>query len=289
MPDFGEYGRKVSPEGPAYTGGVSTGNHWQWFRVSKRRPCACCGSPDWCTYAENGVACCMRVQSERQARNGGWLHGIEAQPRHVEHRPALPPPPDRDWESFAAECAAALPDQDDLHAKLGVSPESLARLGLGWSHEHVCYTFPMFGADGRCCGIRTRYRTGAKRCVAGSRAGLFIPDGFELRGEVWVCEGPTDCAALLSLGFNAVGRPNNTGGYDLLVAYLRRARDVVIVADRESRAAVDAVTVAGADRLLVTFNGKARMIRPPGCKDVRDWLADGATAGLLRWHARNGA
>src|ERR1043166_10137373 len=47
----------------------------RWYRVTKNRPCAICERPDWCTYAD-GVACCMRVKSDKELRNGGWLHRL---------------------------------------------------------------------------------------------------------------------------------------------------------------------------------------------------------------------
>ena len=45
----------------------------RWYRVNKKQPCAICRRPDWCTYAD-GVGCCMRVKSETEMRNGGYLH-----------------------------------------------------------------------------------------------------------------------------------------------------------------------------------------------------------------------
>lgn len=46
-----------------------------WSRVDRDEPCDVCGKPDWCTRADDGsAACCMRVESERPLKNGGWLH-----------------------------------------------------------------------------------------------------------------------------------------------------------------------------------------------------------------------
>src|ERR1044071_1444556 len=45
----------------------------KWYRVSKKHPCAICRRPDWCTYTDS-VVCCMRIESEKQMGNGGWLH-----------------------------------------------------------------------------------------------------------------------------------------------------------------------------------------------------------------------
>ena len=47
-------------------------------RVDRANPCEVCGKPDWCSAADNGAfAICMRVESDRAARNGGWVHRLE--------------------------------------------------------------------------------------------------------------------------------------------------------------------------------------------------------------------
>ena len=46
-------------------------------RVSKADPCPQCGKPDWCTVGDYGVVC-MRVQSAKAVKNGGWFHPFDA-------------------------------------------------------------------------------------------------------------------------------------------------------------------------------------------------------------------
>lgn len=58
-----------------------------WRRVSRQSPCSVCGRPDWCTVTRDGtIASCMRVPSERQLGNGGWMHRLTVS------RTYLPPP-----------------------------------------------------------------------------------------------------------------------------------------------------------------------------------------------------
>src|SRR5262245_12041911 len=47
-------------------------------RVKRGRPCPICEKTDWCSVSEDGeMAICMRVQSEHETRNGGYLHILE--------------------------------------------------------------------------------------------------------------------------------------------------------------------------------------------------------------------
>lgn len=53
-----------------------TNNFARLVRVSSKHPCPVCRRADWCSYWEDGRgAVCMRVESDRPARNAqGWLH-----------------------------------------------------------------------------------------------------------------------------------------------------------------------------------------------------------------------
>jgi DNA primase len=165
-----------------------------------------------------------------------------------------------------------------LALALGVSAESLRRLSVGWSPKHRAWSFPMSNAAGDVLGIRLRLPGGRKLSVKGGKEGLFLPEGIDAGGPLLVCEGPTDTAALLDLGFNVVGRPSCTGGVKLLVELVRKHRPegVVIVAD------ADAPGQRGAERLaavLLAYSASVRIIAPPApIKDARAWRQGGAMA-----------
>ena len=185
-----------------------------------------------------------------------------------------------DFAKLAAECAVAMRPEAlaRLAAALGVSLESLVRLGIGWSAKHRAWTFPMRDADGAVLGIRLRLPGGKKIAVKGGHDGLFIPEGIDARGLVLVCEGPTDTAALLDLGFNAVGRPSCRGGVKLLVDLVQKHRPsgVVIVSDGDAPGQRGGESLAA---LLVAYSAAVRIIAPPsGVKDAREWKRCGATA-----------
>jgi hypothetical protein len=238
--------------------------------------------------ADGTAAICPRVESPRRAGEAGYLHRLGEVPagprRHVRHvRLAAAGP---DLGPLAEQCRAAL-DAGRLHqlaAGLGLTPASLTALGVGWSAAHRGYTFPMTEAGGRVVGIRLRGPDGRKWAVRGSKAGLHIPAGppFRPGGQLLIAEGPTDCAALLDLGFPAaVGRYSCQGDLRLLAALARQWRpgEAVIVADADEPGRRGADSLAS---VLVCYAPAVRVIEPPGgVKDVRDYLRTGGTRADL--------
>jgi hypothetical protein len=259
-----------------------------WRRVSRDRPCPVCGRPDWCLVSADGTAAiCPRVESPRRCGDAGWLHRLAHAPAGPRRRvgPVRLTPGGPDLGPLAAECRAALDAarRHQLARQLGVSAAGLTALGVGWSAGHDAFSFPMSDCDGRTVGIRLRRPDGTKYAVRGGREGLFLPPAPESTGErLLICEGPTDAAALLDLGYGHVaGRPSCTGGVRLLCELARRRRpgDVVIVADADDPGRRGADALAGA---LVCYTPAVRVIVPPGgAKDARNYLKGGGTRAAL--------
>lgn len=265
-----------------------------WIRVSKHQPCEICGKDSWCgfTTGPKPAACCMRTPSATHARNGGWIHRLDSSIPRPAAQPPKPTPSSGaiDWQTMLAEWGRqSNADRLAKHASdLGVSARSLDRLGCVWAEPHRAWAFPMRQADGTVCGIRLRAELGKKWAVTGSHQGLFLPDGGQLPNpadQVMVCEGPTDTAAMLDLGFVAVGRPSCSGCVEQLV-YLVRKRHVVILSDwDEPKARPDGSLFypgqEGAERLataLAPYCPSIRVITPPqGHKDAREWKRAGGT------------
>lgn len=288
--------------------------HAGWTRCTKSRPCPICGKPDWCGVSSDGaVAHCMRTPSDREARNGGWIHKLK--------QDAMPPlapvkrlkttnRPAADFRSMLAYYQASMEpaDLDRLALELGVSSCSLRRLEAAWSGPHQALAFPMYSPELQVIGIRLRSCDGRKWAVGGSRSGLFIPgvaDGGSLppQGPILICEGPTDTAAMLDLGFFSIGRPSCIGCEEM-IGQLCRRRDVVIVADNDQpKPGPDGRLVSpgreGAHRLATFLHGRVRSIKiiyPLKGKDARAWLLSGATrttvtaciAQAYYWRPANG-
>lgn len=255
-----------------------------WKRVSRAEPCPVCGRADWCLLSTDGAAAiCPRVESDRRAGDAGWLHRLRGDgPPRVRRLALLADPPPADLSALAERCRASLPAVRlaGFARALGLSAGSLAALRVGWSGDHLAWTFPMTDpVTGRVVGVRLRRPDGSKFAVKGGREGLFLPDSApEASDRLLIAEGPTDTAALLDLGFpGAVGRPSCTGGTKHLVALvrLRRPREVVIVADGDETGRLGASRLASA---LVCQVRAVRVVTPPaGVKDTRSWKQAGAT------------
>lgn len=296
-------------------------------RVNREAPCPICGKPDWCLVAQDGsAAICARVDrgAVKLCGEAGWLHRLRdrddwraARERRIvgalrdfarrsskpRSTPAPIEPGTPDLAALAERCAVAVSTtaMERFARELGVGAAALRRLCVGWFAERGAWTFPMRDPSGRVTGVRLRFRDGGKLSVRGGREGLFLPDGIPGPGAPWpdgarlyVTEGASDCAALLTLGLPAIGRPSCTGGVHFGVD-LARGRSVLIVADADPPGQRGAKALGEALKLCCP---DVRIIRPPdGIKDAREWVKRGATRAeveravelaepIPRWSAR---
>ena len=175
-------------------------------------------------------------------------------------------------------------DVASLAMKLGVSVDSLRRIGIGW--DGAAFAFPMFSGDGTIIGIHRRLPE-RKICLARSKLGIFVPCGL-VADPLLIVEGCSDTAAALTAGFDAIGLPSAGNGFDHAAEFLRRnhRRQVVIVADLDDakRTAAGDVRWPGiesairlAEVLMPAIPHLHFLLPPDGTKDIRQWLrASGA-------------
>lgn len=269
--------------------------------VTKSKPCPICGKPDWCVVSLDGAKVgCQRVESPTLFGKAGWLHKVKIDNPVLVQRYFPQQRPEINAEQIHQSHAAAITEQEvaTLATSIGVSTQSLVELGVGSAKGWPpgTYSFPMRDAKGKAIGIRLRNMKGKKWAVLGSKSGLFFRLGTEWGDIVWCVEGPTSTAALLSIGFNAIGRPSNLSGRDHLVGLVKiiKPKVVVVVSENDGRedcsfctdnlcqhckpgewgAYVTAASLEGlADHVLV--------LHPMVGKDVRDWIIGGATAATL--------
>jgi hypothetical protein len=265
---------------------MNDGHKAAWRRVSRSHPCPVCGHADWCLVAAGGAAAiCPRVESGKRAGDAGYLHRLMDRQSIrrdrvvcIRHRSGPP-----DFGPLAARCVQNCEPTRlaGLARSLGVSAEALAALSVGWYAGGAAWSWPMTDpAAGRVIGIRLRRPDGTKYAVRGGRDGLFLPatPPGPTDGLLLVCEGPTDTAAALTLGYaRVVGGPSCAGGTRSLVALVRdrHPTPVAVVADGDGPGRDGARRLAAVLRLHCL---DVRVVVPPaGAKDLRAWVAAGAT------------
>lgn len=317
---------------------VSDELYGAWLSWSRQAPNHCdryCKN-NWRGFkAGGGVTLGTLIHMARQ--DGHEISNGQAGERLAELRKARATAPDeavrvdRNWAALVAEAWSCEGLRVDVLAEqLGLTVGSLQRLGLGWfdrqrleqldtpCRSDGAWTFPMTNPLGQSSGIRLRTPDGFKYSVNSSDGvGLFVPS--EIAGgtsPLFVIEGPTDTGAILDLGEDCIGRPNNMAGNDQVRQWISlnrpQTREVVIVIDRDKadsdlawkmlgravgeRMSEDAMrrlfedaglndaergTTRAAVKLarrLARAGRKVTISIPPvGQKDARDWLKAGAS------------
>jgi hypothetical protein len=201
----------------------------------------------------------------------GWIHKLDgATPRMATARAAEPAPSinaTKMMEEWSTETNTA--QFVMLGTKLGVSVQSLRETKCAWAPQHMAWAWPMEDGYGSYCGIRLRADSGAKWAVPGSHAGIFLPQ-CEPQTTAIVVEGPSDCAAALTLGYFGVGRPSCSGGMPHVRAAFKRlgVRRAIVVADN------DTPGLRGAEMLARHLPiPTATLVLPT--KDIRDFVRAG--------------
>jgi len=264
-------------------------------RVTKSHPCLICGKPDWCLVARDGsAAICARIAegAVRKCGDAGYLHLLKdrhnGRDRHTRgarwrHSATVAHGPDgqvQDFGQLAAGYQSQLTGERlrALACSLGVSLTNLQRLGVGW--DGSAWVFPMSNDLGKVIGIRRRFPNGRKASITGSKVGLFIPTDLSGTGPLLLCEGLSDAAAAMDLGFDAIGRPNCNSVVQMTIRAAKGRMEVVIVADNDSAGRTGAEKLA---RVLALRCPCVKTVVPPdGIKDLRQWLGAGLTSETLR-------
>lgn len=272
-------------------------------KVRKDNPCPVCGRGDGCLVAEDGsAALCSRIESGKLCGEpfaGGYLHKLTDDFRKAKYvRKSKPKPaPVVNWYRLTVDYREHL-DMVKAVALFGLSAFALDELLIGWDPVKKAHTFPMKDGRGNIIGIRLRLLNGKKFSVPGSKNGLFWPisvkpDSDEL---LFFPEGPTDTAAMLDLGFPAIGRASCGTGYQYIKEMIEHYnRQVVVVADKDTaKYTPDGKKFyPGYDgglklaRSIKPFTRSARLIKPPQKKDIRAWYQAGCTRAAVMALVKN--
>ena len=257
----------------------------EWKRVDRKNKCPICGKDRWCLIShDRSAVICPRTEekSEKYIEGSGYLHIIgerKSMPKGgVVFKEKPLPEHNQVIAEFARKFYTLCGDEKTkvVSENLGVSGESLRRLGMGWQDSSSAATFPMFRQGKRVIGLRFQCLLGKKWALKGSKMGLFIPVdvGYADGRPLYVCEGASDTAALLDLGLTAIGRPSCLTGTRLIKEFSEGYKKIVIFADN------DEVGIDGAKKLLSVLRAPGvdvRAISAPNAKDAREWISGGAT------------
>jgi hypothetical protein len=139
-----------------------------------------------------------------------------------------------DFERLMKHFLNSFEPLDKLAHDLGVDCDSLIDLEVGWNKPDKAWAIPMRDGDNKIIGIHLRSGDGSKKAVTGSRNGLFIPQ-IEPQSPAYICEGASNTASLLTMGFYAIGRPSCNSGGEMLKVALKRlgVSRIVVVADND--------------------------------------------------------
>ena len=218
----------------------------------------------------------MRVQSNHAAKDGGWYHDYgDKKPAYIPPKRTVPKV-NLDFEKYWNNLIIRNPWSGDLMAEdLGVSYNSLVNLGMVKDEIEKAWAIPMRDGENKIIGIHLRCDDGSKKAVLGSRNGLFIPQ-VEPQKFAYLPEGMSNTAALLTMGYYAIGRPSCNSGAEMLKVALKRLQisRIVIVADNdEVKANGQRPGQDGAKKLKKDLGLMSVVFTPPSpLKDVRELL-----------------
>lgn len=143
------------------------------------------------------------------------------------------------------------------------------------------WEIPERDSDGEVIGTAHRHADGSKTFEKGGKRGLILDFPLDLRAglepiePIYVCEGASDTAVLMTIGLHAVGVPMAGACADRLAALLKGLHAVIVADDDE---AGESGARKLADQLVLSCES-VRIIKPPkGAKDAREAVVGGATA-----------
>jgi len=103
-------------------------------------------------------------------------------------------------------------------------------------------------------------------------------------GPVIIVEGVSDVMAAATIGLDAVGKPSNIGGLDILKKMPITGKEVWIIGENDVKANGDWPGKEGVERTYLALRGMCRTTRfmpPDGVKDLRAWVQRGLTLEQL--------
>ncbi len=279
-----------------------------------RENCPVCGHRGWCGRRSDGLVLCKRPPEPRDVP-GYSFQGIgsdnatgmyvEKGREHTSNRVATtrsfrkskPTPANMNEPESIQVLHAKFVEQfvDDrrqaLAEVLKLPLYALDALDIGWCSDRRwwnpetqqeegdagCWTFSECNAQGRVIGIGLRFQNSKKGQITGGKRGLTLPNSWKEKPDpIIVAEGPSDVIAGCHVGLNVIGRPNNSGGAELLLQLLRN-RKVITLGENDRKPdgtwPGSSGAKAVASKLQSMWERPVPVAFPPdGAKDLREWF-----------------
>ena len=204
-------------------------------------------------------------------------------------RTAPIPEANLELHGFSEQCASTTTDAEleVLATQLGVTIASLRWLQVGWSPRDGAWTVPERRPDGWIIGIQLRSPDGSKRMITGSHRGLILPwEWWQYSGRVYLPEGASDVAALLTHGLPAIGRSSANGSIASLAELLRPTTlTPVVLGENDAKPDGRWPGRDGAERCANELASSLQRpveiaFPPPAFKDVREYTQSIRTGAL---------
>ena len=284
-------------------------------RVTASHPCPLCERERWCCYWADGTVLCTSYPSDKPVSTG-WVHKPNGEVRMTKDaEKAAAVDRQRIVKFVAAACAKVTSaDKRRIARLLGVPEFAVAESPGVFTGRDAGGPFDGFVMSSpdpstglwTACGYSRRYADGSKKAVG--RLGLFLPPAVAAGGGVlFVVEGASDVLAMYGAGLEAVGRPSNIAGSELVTEYVfgypaGTWRAVVVVAENDEKEDGLSPGLSGscavADRVRAAMRAAKRpmpvFVRSMlgAAKDPRAWFKlsgySEASAGSLHSHLTAG-
>jgi len=251
----------------------------QWHRVTKDEPCPVCDREKYCMRNTNWSAVlCTKVENDHPVgESNAWLHVLdpEANAGYSKFEEL--------FAVYQSNMLGGLPNA--LAESLGVTVESVEKIGAGFWPGEQAWIGPERDDKGRVVGLLMRFqKNGKKIMVKGSERGLIYEHPLPKTDKpIIIVEGWSDTLAAYDMGYVGVGRPSAEGGAKLLRSLLK-GRDVIIVGENDDAGRKGMEKIAA---VLKASCPSIRKVLPPAkFKDLRAWHP---TAGVFeQWLDRDG-
>ncbi len=170
----------------------------------------------------------------------------------------------------------------------GFSFEAWKNLGAAWSDSRKCWVLPFRNAACEIIGFQYRFPDGDKYTLKKTHLGLFIPR-VPVQKIMWVAEGASDTATLLTLGLYAIGKPSVKCCNDMVVefAHAHNIERIIICVDNDAKEnprtkKMERIGLEYSEKLSAKIGIENSLLRlPEEFKDVRAFIRSGKTRAEL--------